>query len=137
MPAHTRSRPTAFALLAAIALCAPAFAQDRVVPQDLGRLWDAGHVSPPLPPLIDHADVVRRLNGFVAAAPDLLSVEIAGTSVEGRSINHVRAGTGPLGVLLWSQMHGDEPTATAALFDVLAYLTRRRGDPIVQRLLSR
>jgi hypothetical protein len=40
-------------------------------------------------------------------------------------------------VLLWSQMHGDEPTATAALFDVFDYFQRHRDDPAVQRILSR
>ncbi|MEO8075481.1 MAG: M14 family metallopeptidase, partial [Acidobacteriota bacterium] len=80
---------------------------------------------------------VRRLNGFFSAAPDLFRLEPAGTSVEGRAINVVRVGTGPISVLLWSQMHGDEPTATAALFDLLDYLARRRADPVVQRLLSR
>jgi hypothetical protein len=39
-------------------------------------------------------------------------------------------------VLLWSQMHGDEPTATAALFDVYAYLARHRDEPPVRRILT-
>lgn len=105
-------------------------------PQDLARIWDAEHVSPPLPPLVDHPEVVKRLDAFVAGAPDLFTMEKIGESIEGRSINHIRAGNGPTGVLLWSQMHGDEPTATSALFDVFAYLTRHRQDPVVRRLLS-
>jgi hypothetical protein len=39
-------------------------------------------------------------------------------------------------VLLWSQMHGDEPTATSALFDLMEYLRRHRGEAPVQRILS-
>jgi hypothetical protein len=105
-------------------------------PQDLARAWDAEHVSPPLPPLLRHADVEARLADLRRAAPDLFSLEEAGRSVEGRSIEHVWFGTGPLGVLLWSQMHGDEPTATAALFDVFDYVRRHRADPAVRRLLS-
>jgi hypothetical protein len=112
-------------------------AQRGLMPQELARTWDAEHVSPSLPPLVDHAEVVRRLEGFVTAAPDLFTLERAGTSVEGRSINYVRVGTGPTGVLLWSQMHGDEPTATSALFDVLEYLRRHRSDPAVSGILSR
>jgi hypothetical protein len=107
------------------------------MPQELARIWDAEHVSPALPPLVDHAEVVRRLDGFVTAAPDLFTLERAGTSVEGRSINYIRLGTGPTGVLLWSQMHGDEPTATSALFDVFEYLRRHRSDPVVRGILSR
>src|SRR5919112_3087413 len=114
-----------------------ASAQSGPTPQELAQVWDAEHVSPPLPPLVDHPEVMRRLNAFAAAAPDLFTVEQIGSSVEGRSINDVRVGTGPLAVLLWSQMHGDEATATSALFDLFAYLTRHRADPPVQRLLSR
>jgi hypothetical protein len=108
-----------------------------ITPQELAKIWDAEHVSPPLPPLVDHAEVVRRLNALVKGSPDLFSMEKLGESVEGRSINYVRAGSGPLAVLLWSQMHGDEPTATSALFDVFEYLRAHRQDPVVRRLLSR
>ncbi len=105
--------------------------------QDLAKLWDAGHVSPPLPPLMDHAEVSRRLQAVAASAPGLFRVEKIGESLEGRAINLVTAGTGPFPVLLWSQMHGDEPTATAALFDVFELLRAHPGDPIVRRVLSR
>lgn len=109
---------------------------DAVSAQDLARLWDAEHVSPPVPPLVDHAEVARRLEDLARASPDLFAVEKAGESIEGRAIYHVRAGSGPFGVLLWSQMHGDEPTATSALFDVFDYLRRHRQEPHVRRMLS-
>ncbi len=51
-----------------------------------------------------------------------LSVSQVGISSEGRSLNLVKAGTGPVPVLLWSQMHGDEATATMALFDLFKFL---------------
>jgi hypothetical protein len=108
-----------------------------VTPQDLAKLWDVEHVSPPLPALVDHADVTRRLTGVVASAPELFRMEKIGESLEGRSINHVTAGTGPFPVLLWSQMHGDEPTATSALFDLFDFLRRHRDDAAVSRILSR
>ena len=108
-----------------------------LAPQELARAWDAGHVSPPLPPLLTHAEVVTRLGQLTAEAGNLLQVEAVGQSVEGRSINLVRIGSGSYPVLLWSQMHGDEPTATAALFDIFDYLRRHADDPAVRRLLSR
>lgn len=46
-----------------------------------------------------------------------------GESTEGRSIFLLKAGTGKIKVLLWSQMHGDEPTATQALFDIFKFLS--------------
>jgi len=107
-----------------------------VSPQDLGRIWDAEHVSPPLPPLLTHAEVAKRLEAVVTSNPALFRMEKVGDSVEGRSINMVQAGSGAFPVLLWSQMHGDEPTATAALFDIFEYLRRHRDDPSVRRILS-
>jgi hypothetical protein len=105
-------------------------------PQALAGLWDAEHVSPPLSPLVDHAEVVRRLAALEQRASDLFAVEKAGQSVEGRSINHVTFGHGPFVVLLWSQMHGDEPSATSALFDVFEYFRRHRDDPMARRILD-
>ncbi len=46
-----------------------------------------------------------------------------GKSTEGRDIFRLIMGTGDTQVLLWSQMHGNEPTATMALFDVFHFLT--------------
>ena len=50
------------------------------------------------------------------------NVKKVGTSVEGRAIKLVSYGHGPIQVLMWSQMHGDETTATRAILDVLHWL---------------
>jgi hypothetical protein len=105
-------------------------------PQELARIWDAEHVSLPLAPLLDHGEVVRRLQELIRGSRELFQMDKVGESVEGRAINHVRVGNGPLGVLMWSQMHGDEPTATSALFDLFEYLRRHRSEPAVARMLS-
>lgn len=47
-----------------------------------------------------------------------------GQSAEGRAIPMLTFGTGGTTVLLWSQMHGDEPTATMALIDILNFFSR-------------
>ncbi len=60
-----------------------------------------------------------------------------GTSVEGRPINLMSMGTGETTILLWSQMHGDEPTATAALFAVFNYLGANPDDPVVRTVLEK
>ncbi len=49
-------------------------------------------------------------------------VKQVGTSVEGRAIKLISIGTGPINVLMWSQMHGDETTATRSLMDVFHWL---------------
>ena len=105
-------------------------------PRELAATWDAEHVRQPLPPLLRHVDVERRLQDIQRATPDLFSLEPIGRSVEGRSINHLSFGRGPFHVLLWSQMHGDEPTATAALFDLFEYVRRHRADPVAARMLD-
>lgn len=45
-----------------------------------------------------------------------------GVSVENREIMLVKAGNGPVKILIWTQMHGDEDTATGAVFDILNFL---------------
>jgi len=51
----------------------------------------------------------------------LFAVDIAGQSVEGRNIYLVKLGNGNKKVLMWSQMHGNEPTATMALVDIFNF----------------
>ncbi|MEQ8846310.1 M14 family zinc carboxypeptidase [Botrimarina sp.] len=50
-----------------------------------------------------------------------------GESLQGRPIAMVTVGGGPTRVLLWSQIHGDEPTHTTALLNLLRLLTRADG----------
>jgi hypothetical protein len=129
-------RTCAAAAFVALSVLTPAAQRAApVAPQELARIWDAERVSPPIPPLLDHAEVERRLVALSQADPRFI-LERVGSSVEGRSINLVTVGTGPYRVLLWSQMHGDEPTATAALFDIFEYFQRHRTDPSVRRILS-
>ncbi len=67
---------------------------------------------------------------------DRLRSEVVGTSAEGREIRSVRFGSGPATVLLWSQMHGDESTATMALADVLRMVAARPEHPVVRTILE-
>ena len=69
-----------------------------------------------------------------ALAGDALRVEEIGRSVEGRPIRAIRFGEGATTVLLWSQMHGDESTATMALADILHFLAAADDDPLRARL---
>ena len=61
-------------------------------------------------------------------------VEQIGQSAEGRPLRHVSWGQGDTSVLLWSQMHGDESTATMALADLFRFLGEHPEHPLVQRL---
>lgn len=51
----------------------------------------------------------------------LFNIQDAGKSLEGREIKLIHFGTGPVKIFAWSQMHGDESTATMALMDILKF----------------
>lgn len=44
-----------------------------------------------------------------------------GMSIQNRKIYSIKFGKGKRKILAWSQMHGDEPTATNALFDIINF----------------
>lgn len=56
-------------------------------------------------------------------ASSLVRVVELGRSVENRPIYQLSLGHGKTQILAWSQMHGDEHTATAAVFDLLRFAT--------------
>lgn len=62
------------------------------------------------------------------------AVEELGRSAEGRPLRHISWGQGPTRVLLWSQMHGDESTASMALADLIRFLGEHPSHPLVRRL---
>ena len=70
---------------------------------------------------IKHADIqlliakLKTKKGFV--------VQQLGQSIGGKPIHLISFGEGKTDVFLWSQMHGNEPTATMALFDLLNFFT--------------
>ena len=57
----------------------------------------------------------------------LFQQSVVGKSFQGRDIFLLKAGTGKKNILLWSQMHGNEPTATQALFDIFNFLSSYSG----------
>ncbi|MGA1772032.1 MAG: M14 family zinc carboxypeptidase, partial [Flavobacteriaceae bacterium] len=48
-----------------------------------------------------------------------------GRSVQNRPINALKLGAGPIRVLMWSQMHGNEATTTRTLIDLFDYLQHK------------
>ncbi len=70
---------------------------------------------------IKHKDILKNIKKLKSKKP--FKIKMLGKSIEGREINLISIGTGKTNVLLWSQMHGDEPTATMALFDIFNFLS--------------
>ncbi|WP_242918655.1 M14 family zinc carboxypeptidase [Pontibacter liquoris] len=82
-----------------------------------------------------HQDMVPLLEEL--KENPLFEVQKVGESVEKRAIYLVKAGTGKTNVLLWSQMHGDESTATMALFDLFNFLQQSDDlDPVRKQILE-
>ena len=73
-----------------------------------------------------------------AIAPSLTSrslrTDTIGRSVLGVPLRTVTFGNGPVKALLWSQMHGDESTASMSLADILRFLADTAPDPLRERL---
>lgn len=60
---------------------------------------------------------------FTFESNPLFKIDELGKSEEGRSIKGITYGEGKTKVLLWSQMHGNESTATRAILDILHFLS--------------
>ncbi len=79
-----------------------------------------------------HNDFWRAVESSTKSSA--LRTDSIGASMLGRTIRSVRFGEGPTKVLLWSQMHGDESTATMALADIFRFLSEASNDPLRERL---
>ncbi len=69
---------------------------------------------------IKHKDIQPLLEKWKEHSD--FNVQKVGTSIEGRALSLVIIGSGDTDVFLWSQMHGDESTATMAIFDIFNFL---------------
>jgi beta-lactamase class A len=87
-------------------------------------------------PQLAHEEYWSALGPLVDDAPALTREEI-GRSAENRPLYLVRHGAGPARVLLWSQMHGDETTASRALADIFNYIAGFPDEPRVRRWAER
>jgi hypothetical protein len=131
-------RPLAFVAL--LSLCAaPASAEDKrgLAPAALWEAWPGARFVPTAAPCLRHAELRERLAALQARWPQDIALEEIGRSVEGRGIQQLTLGRGPRKILLWSQMHGDEPSATPALLDAVDFLLAHRTAPDAAAVLER
>lgn len=81
-----------------------------------------------------HSDV----EALILSNKNSLQVDEIGRSFQGRAIYELSYGKGDIPVMLWSQMHGDEATATMALFDLFNFLEGKDdGYDDIRELLSK
>jgi Zinc carboxypeptidase len=93
-------------------------------PEQLAKIWDEKHITKIAPSDVRHSDLKNYLERLKKIG---LKVDEVGRSYADREIYQVEFGHGPFKVFMWSQMHGDEPTATSALIDMFAYLQTNRS----------
>jgi hypothetical protein len=102
-------------------------------PAELVEIWEKEHVTTILPSNVRHKDLQKYLDGLKKIG---LKVDEVGRSYANREIYQIEFGNGPLKVFLWSQMHGDEPTATSALIDMFTILQTNRDKDWVKKIES-
>ena len=119
-----------FPLLLIAAFLMNNFAQS---PTELAEIWDKEHVTNKFPSNVRHSDLKTYLEGLKKLG---IKVDETGRSNANREIYQIEWGKGPRRVFLWSQMHGDEPTATSALIDIFTVLQKNRAKNWVKKLES-
>jgi hypothetical protein len=125
-------------LLASLLLAAVLALSGAATPADSARAswdgWPGRRFVSAAAPCFRHAALVDALRALEARHPGRLRLEQVGRSVEGRALYLLTVGRGPRRVLLWSQMHGNEPSATPALLDVADTLLAADPEGVLDRL---
>jgi hypothetical protein len=98
--------------------------------------YDRFRVAPSDPATLRSTHVEQIVKKLAAISAGRVSVEKFADSFEGRPIYLATLGSGPRRVLLWSQMHGDEPTHTAVMLDLFSYLLQQPAAPQVDEILA-
>ena len=102
--------------------------------EQFADIWDKQHVSKIFPSDVRHADLKKYLDDLKKLG---VKVEQVGMSNANREIYQMEFGHGPLKVFMWSQMHGDEPTATSALIDLFSFLQKEKDSEVVKKIADK
>lgn len=120
-------KPVLLVLVWAALLAAyPLNSQTLPPPLSLEKL-EAAYLIHREPALTHRRFTHAELQPLIQKHANNFSVRELGQSVLGKPISSLTWGTGPTRVMLWSQMHGNESTATMALFDLFNFL-EGKGD---------
>lgn len=99
--------------------------------KDFDEAWEKYRVSFLPPAAVKHIHLKTYLEGLKKLG---VKVEEVGRSYENREIYQMEFGIGATKVFMWSQMHGNEPTATSALIDMFTFLQKNRQKDWVKKL---
>lgn len=65
--------------------------------------------------------LIDQIKKVFSGKSEYFQVEKIGESFLKKPVFKISLGNGPINILMWSQMHGNEPSATASLFDLIKY----------------
>jgi hypothetical protein len=85
---------------------------------------------------VDPYFLQKQIDLITDKAPGLFEIRLLGHSVEDRPIRMVSIGSGDIDVLMWSQMHGNESTATRSIVDLLSFIAENSKQEMVNSLLQ-
>jgi hypothetical protein len=105
-------------------------------PDELWDVWAEERFVATSAPCLRPAGLQEKLTALAERYPDDLQLEEIGRSFQDRPIFMLTLGRGPQKILLWSQMHGDEPSATPALLDISEYLLSHADESEVAGILD-
>lgn len=112
------------------------FSTQAFTPQSLWQAWPEERFVITPAPCLSHDQLLKNLQVLATRYPDAIQLENIGQSFLGRPIQLLKLGRGDKKILLWSQMHGDEPSATPALLDMANYLLANDDDAGVRSILD-
>ena len=115
------SRNSLRILLFTILLSGNIMAQEKQIAWDLYHSYENFKEKSLTNRRFKHSDIVPLIERL--KNNKIFKVDKVGKSIDGRDIYLISMGSGKTKVFLWSQMHGDEPTATAALFDMFHFFS--------------
>ena len=110
------------------------FSQEKQVVSEIFKQYEDYKESHLKERRITHSNLQPLINRW-KNNPEV-EVQKVGESIEGRDLFLLSLGTGEKDVFLWSQMHGDESTATMAIFDLLNFFADDSFTSEKQELLN-
>jgi hypothetical protein len=129
----TQSGIPLFGILFIILLSGIIMAQEKQLAWDLYYSYESFKEKSLEDRRFKHSEIVPLIEQL--KNKNIFKVEKVGKSIEGRDIYLISLGTGKTKVFLWSQMHGDESTATAALFDIFNFFSDEKAFPEFKKFL--
>ena len=109
---------------------------DTFAPRSLWDAWPDVRFVSTLAPCLRQEELLQNMQSLASRYPGDIHLEEIGRSFLNRPIHLLKLGVGDKNILFWSQMHGDEPSATPALLDMADFLLTHSDHAISRSILE-